>query len=152
MKQLVEKQYIKDALVIIAMIAFYNLYNSIAYDTIQFLNIRKVIFSIIGGFFYFVPMYAILWLTLRKIKSKSWFFIVSLSVWAIEPILMAQNTSDTFNAWQGKSQIFKDGQLTAHGYFQWLQNPFFLLFVYATIILASHLYRNFQHQNGGFKR
>lgn len=136
-----KRQYIRDALIIVTMIAIYNLYNSIAYDTFQYLNIRKIIFSVIGGFFYFVPMYAILWIMLRKMKSKLWFFVISLSVWAIEPILMAQNTSDTFNAWQGTNQIFKDGQLTIYGYFQWLQNPFFLLFLYATIILVLDLYR-----------
>lgn len=142
-------QYIKDALVIILMIAFYNFYISIAYDSIQHINLRKVAWGFITGGFIFIPMYFILWATLRKMKSELLFFLASFSTWIIQPFIISQNVSQTFNAWQGKRQIFENGQLTIYGYFHWLQNPFFFLVVYAGGVYMFHLYRKLQGHTGG---
>ncbi len=149
---IIGKQWVRDALAIIAMIVFYNLYNSIAYDTLQHINVRKVVWAFIGGFFVFVPMYAILWLTLRKLRSNLLFFLISLGVWLAEPIIMSQWASKTFNAWQGSYQIFKDGELTLYGYFYWLQNPFFFLVIYAAFFFGKHLHKKLQNNNEDFKQ
>ena len=143
-----KKQSTKDVLAIVAVIALYNAYISIAYDTLQYLNIYKVLWAFIGGAFVFVPMYVILWGTLRRLKSNFWFLISSLVVWSGEPVLMSQGHSKTFNAWQGSQQQFENGALTLYGYLHGLQNPFFFLALYATILLIIQMYRTIQNKQG----
>lgn len=136
------RRYVKDVLAITLMIIFYNVYISIAYDTMQYINKYKIIWAFIAGVFAFIPMYAILWITLRKIKSQVVFFAASVAAWLAVPLVMSRGHSDSFNAWQGKSQIFENGELTIYGYFHGLQNPFIFLALYATVILAFHAYKD----------
>lgn len=139
-------QYLKDMLAVAAMIIAYKISIAIAYDTIQYLNIRKIIWGSIEGLFFFVPMYAILWIFLRKAQSELSFFMAALSVWIVMPVLTSLGRSKTFNAWQGNNQIYENGELTSYGYVHKLQSPFFFLVLYAAALLAAHLYIRVQTQ------
>lgn len=151
MKNCFKKQCVKDSLTIIGLIVLYNLYITISYDTWEHMNPMKVIGAFIGGSFVFVPMYLIIWATLRKLKSEFWFLIVSVGVWLIEPIFVTSAASETFNAWQGGDQIIKNGELTLRGYVHWLEGPFLFLAIYAIIVFALHLYRKIKKSTGETK-
>jgi hypothetical protein len=142
MRKIIQSQKVKDVLLIITLIIIDNLYTNIAYDTLQYLNTRKVIWALIVGLIIFVPMYFVLWISLRKLKSKLYFVIFSISTWCLYPILTSQGRSSTFNAWQGQKQIYENGQLTTDGFVHKLQNPFMFLAAYAVIIFSIHFYLN----------
>ncbi len=136
--------YDQDALVIALMIALYNLCFAVAYDTLRYINEYKIVWAFITGVFAFIPMYAILWITLRKIKSQLLFCAASWIAWVIYPVLLLINNNPESNLTYkiGGKPIYLEGDLTLYGFFYKLQNPFFFLALYATVILAFHAYKN----------
>ena len=139
--KLMGKQAVGDGPIIIGLIAIFNVYHLFLFDSFEHLNARKAIFILLAGFFYFLEMYFIVWLAYRKMKSTALFFALSLFVWLLQPLLLAQVASNGLDAWQGENQIFEDGQLTLYGYLDWLQSPFLLLAIYALIMLVIDIYR-----------
>mgnify|MGYP001188077906 CR=1 FL=1 len=123
--QFFQKQYLRDIVTVIIMVVLYNAYFSIIYDSFQYINVRKIIWAFVGGVLTFVPMYLILWGFLRKVGSKFLFFIVSLGIWVIYPLLLYPKRASTINLRQGGSQIYENGDLTLAGFIYNLQNPFF---------------------------
>jgi len=137
-----KKQYLNDVVILIILITLYNLSMSMIYDTLQYMNFRKVLWAFIAGFIAFVPMYTITWLSLRKMSSSLLFILISFSVWLLYPILMSQGHSETFNAWQGGKQIYVDGELTRYGYVHKLQNPFVVIVLYSLGMQIFRIFRN----------
>ncbi len=150
-KQSAAKPYMKDAIAIAAMIVLYNVCIFIAYDTLRYINEYKVIWALMGGVVVFVPMYAILWITLRKIKSQMLFCAVSWIAWAIYPLILLLNNNPDSNLTYkiGGKAVYLEGDLTLYGFFYKLQNPFFFLALYATAILFSNAYKNVTNKLGG---
>ena len=141
--------YLKNALIIAGMILVYELQSWIARDFDNFDAWMFIRWYIIQILLWFIPMYGVLILTLKILKSKALFAIVSWVIWASYPILITLNNhseSDlTFNTQGGT--VYLDGELTLFGYLYKLENPFFLLALYATVILIFSYYKKFQSKD-----
>ncbi len=134
---ILKKLFFKDASVIISLLILYNLYVSLVYDTLQYVNKYKILMGVILNSLVFLPMYFILWFCLRKIKSTKLFVLLSSATWLILPILFSFSHDETFNSWQGLNQIYQSGELTLYGYFHGLQNSFLFLTLYALFVYFS---------------